>query len=505
MKKIVLFVLIGVVLFAVIYAGVSLINNATGPAPVAATQAPERTTATTAGGADTGVVRISLDEWIGWKSLIDANGGLRTAKGSIYDQLGLDIEFVIINDPATSSADLLSGRLAGAGYTVNRYAFLQARFDEAGVPVVMPFITNYSNGGDGIIANADIRSVNDLVNAKIAVPRFSEAHTLVEWLLRNAGLSEREQAQVRASMVFFETAEDTGKAFFSGAVDAAATWEPFLTQARTSTDAHVLFDTSMSTNLILDGIVFRQAFVEEHPAFATKLIEGALLAAPLYQTEFRYIKSFPMFEFETEEGIIEMTRGAKLTTWADNAELLIDTAQAVYASMADIWISLGEQAFPGQAASAFTDAYLPAYQDAFAVRDTTDLFASADKGSVLRSGDRAALMSLSLDIRFEVDSVQISADSYPVLNEFAQVAKILNGVFIQIEGNTAAVDGSDGVDFSYRRALSVAKYLQLFGVDAKRIIVVGNGDGKPIATNATEEGRAANRRTEIFFKTVDGY
>lgn len=36
---------------------------------------------------DTSTINLSLDEWIGWKSIIDANGGLSTQPGSIYDNL----------------------------------------------------------------------------------------------------------------------------------------------------------------------------------------------------------------------------------------------------------------------------------------------------------------------------------------------------------------------------------------------------------------------------------
>ena len=43
-------------------------------------------------------INISLDEWIGWKSIIDANGGLTTQKGSIYDELGIDVNISVIND-----------------------------------------------------------------------------------------------------------------------------------------------------------------------------------------------------------------------------------------------------------------------------------------------------------------------------------------------------------------------------------------------------------------------
>lgn len=57
-------------------------------------------------------VTISIDEWIGWKTLIDANGGLITAP---------------------DSNSLIKGDVQGAGYTVNQYAFLQSKFKDEGI------------------------------------------------------------------------------------------------------------------------------------------------------------------------------------------------------------------------------------------------------------------------------------------------------------------------------------------------------------------------------------
>ena len=141
-------------------------------------------------------INVSLDEWIGWKSIIDANGGLTTQKGSIYDQLGIDVNISVINDATQSSNALIKGDLDAAGYTVNRTAFLSTKFKEAGIDVIMPYITNYSNGGDGIIAKSEIKNVKDLVNAKIGVPEFSEAQTLVVWFVNNSDLSDKEKKDI---------------------------------------------------------------------------------------------------------------------------------------------------------------------------------------------------------------------------------------------------------------------------------------------------------------------
>ncbi len=450
-------------------------------------------------------VRISLDEFIGWKPLLYANGGLVTTADSINARNGICVEYVIMNDANNSSNALISGELQGAGYTVNRYAFLQSKFDEAGVEVTMPYITNYSNGGDGIIVTNSIKSVEDLIGKRIAVPRYSEAQTLVEWLIRNSSLTDEEVESIRKNMIYFETADDTAKAFFSGSVDAAATWEPYLTQAASSTDSRILFDTSMGTNLILDGVIFRNDFIAENEDFIVKFIDGALEAREMYEREVDSIRAMPMFELMTSKEILEMCKGASLATWADNVSLLSNSAVEMYKEMANIWISIGEEANPKKATSAFTNRYVNMIIGKYPVDEITSFaFSKEGRDAAQQLSNNSALLSKTLNIEFEVDSYKISRDSYQMLNEFANTAQVLNGVYIQIEGNTAKVKGDDGVEFSYSRALSVAKYLQALGVDSRRFIIIGNGDTKPVADNETEEGRQKNRRTEVFFKVI-GY
>ena len=89
------------------------------------------------------------------------------------------------------------------------------------------------------------------------------------------------------------------------------------------------------------------------------------------------------------------------------------------------------------------------------------------------------------------------------MSEFADFAKLLNGVVIQIEGNTDNVgDKQTNKKLSEQRAKAIAKYLQYEGLDITRMVIVGNGDENPISDNNTSEGKALNRRTDMFFKVV---
>lgn len=452
-------------------------------------------------------LNISLDEWVGWKPIIDANGGLKTKKGSIYDELGLKLNISVINDATQSSNALIKGDLNGAGYTVNRFAFLYPKFKENNTDVVMPYVNNSSTGGDGIIAKSDIKSVEDLVGKTIGVPRFSEAQTLVEWLLSKSDLSEQQVKDIRKNMKFFDTPDDTAKAFFSGELDAAATWQPYLTQATESSDSHVLFDTSNATSIILDGIVFRKDFYKDNKESISKLVEGAIKAEKLYDTDMKTIKdTFPMFATSSENDIKGMVGDATLSNAKTNVEYLKadGTATALFNDMANIWTSIGEKATTKDTANLFTDEIVKDVATKFTNETSQSVtFSEKDRETAKQQNNDDALLSQSLTINFDTSSSSISSNSYATLREFANTAKILNGVVIQIEGNTDS-NGNDKLnkELSQARAKSVATFLQMQGVDATRFVVIGNGEDKPKGDNKTEKGKQQNRRTDVFFKVV---
>ncbi|MGM0622746.1 MAG: OmpA/MotB family protein, partial [Campylobacterota bacterium] len=54
-------------------------------------------------------------------------------------------------------------------------------------------------------------------------------------------------------------------------------------------------------------------------------------------------------------------------------------------------------------------------------------------------------------------------------------------------------------EMSTARAMSVARVLIENGIDEQKMTIAGNGEYRPVATNATEEGRAKNRRVELEF------
>jgi outer membrane protein OmpA-like peptidoglycan-associated protein len=117
--------------------------------------------------------------------------------------------------------------------------------------------------------------------------------------------------------------------------------------------------------------------------------------------------------------------------------------------------------------------------------------------SVTRNGN-IIVLNMPSNVTFDVDQDAIRSEFYPVLNSVVLVLKEYNRTLVDVNGHTDSTgDAEYNRRLSERRALSVANYLNGQGVDPRRFSIVGFGESQPVATNATEAGRAANRRVEI--------
>ncbi len=107
------------------------------------------------------------------------------------------------------------------------------------------------------------------------------------------------------------------------------------------------------------------------------------------------------------------------------------------------------------------------------------------------------------DIKYATSSSDISEGSKAVLTMFAAYLNKNQSLKIAIHGHTDNVGKTaDNLTLSTERAFEVMKYLQEQGVPAESMSFKGFGSSKPVADNATAEGKAKNRRTE-FVVTAD--
>ncbi|HBO11570.1 MAG TPA: cell envelope biogenesis protein OmpA [Halieaceae bacterium] len=124
--------------------------------------------------------------------------------------------------------------------------------------------------------------------------------------------------------------------------------------------------------------------------------------------------------------------------------------------------------------------------------------------SVSRVGDEIVL-NMPGNITFETNAAAISAEFYPVLDSVATVVNEYEKTLVEVVGHTDST-GSDAINqpLSEQRADSVAAYLASRGVLPQRIATAGLGSRQPVASNATAEGRAQNRRVEITLAPITG-
>ncbi|MEO0113886.1 MAG: OmpA family protein [candidate division WOR-3 bacterium] len=102
-------------------------------------------------------------------------------------------------------------------------------------------------------------------------------------------------------------------------------------------------------------------------------------------------------------------------------------------------------------------------------------------------------------IYFDFNKATIRPESYPVLDDAAKILTDNPKITVEIQGHTDS-EGSDSYNqkLSEQRAYAVVDYLvKVKGIDINRLKAVGFGESKPIASNATKEGRALNRRVEF--------
>lgn len=452
-------------------------------------------------------INLSLDEWIGWKPIIDANGGLTTQNGSIFNKLGLTVNIHIINDAEASSNALIKGDLNAAGYTLNRTAFLSGKFADAGVDVVMPVFTNYSDGGDGIIALSKIQSIEDLVGAKVGVPKYSEAQSLVIWFVNKSDLTDDQKKEVIENLILLEDAEQTGQAFFAGSLDVAATWEPYLSTAENSTNSHILFSTASSNKLIMDGILFRSDFAKTNPEIVSSFIDGIFQAVDMYTTEFDYIRTvMPMFSGSSDEEIKEMCGQAGLMEYTKNIEALKTDCPTVYTDMCSVWESINETVNRDLVKTLFDASYVEALSEKYStLTGNKETFEVTDE-QMEATMDIPSMLTKSCTIEFYPDTAKFmdNTEAAAILNEFVDIAKVLDGTIIQIEGNVNYDGGIYAGDaLSTGRAKTVKNYFVACGIDPNRIVIVGNGNSKMLADpSGSAEDTMVNRRTDIFFKTI---
>ena len=119
--------------------------------------------------------------------------------------------------------------------------------------------------------------------------------------------------------------------------------------------------------------------------------------------------------------------------------------------------------------------------------------------SVSQTADNQLKLDIPSDVSFDTNRYDIKSNLRPILDRFASTLNQNPVTTVTIIGHTDST-GTDAINnpLSVNRAAATRDYLVARGVSSNRIAIDGRGSREPIADNNTYDGRAKNRRVEIY-------
>jgi outer membrane protein OmpA-like peptidoglycan-associated protein/ABC-type amino acid transport substrate-binding protein len=448
---------------------------------------------------------VAINTWAGHSPGIVYNNGLEPNDGSLYKKkYGMDVKFVLIEDPAAKLAAFRKGDVDVMWNTVDNWAREASVLAENNQKAKSIVMQDWSRGGDGIVSLTSINSIEQLKGHKIACTQFTPSHFLLLYLLAQSGLSPEDRAGVEKNIIFTQDAPAAAAMFKAKQVDAAVTWEPDLSAAVTARgdEAHILVSTTAATNIIADTLCARQDVIDSAPDTLRDFVHGWFDGIDMIKQDptgsYNIVGKALKLDSDTVSGMLS---GLKLTPYADNAQFygltggkahfdtLFDTAFVIWRKKGLVTRAVDAKDWVD---TRFIQA-LAAYYPGAKVEEPK--MAAASAGKMER-----AIINKQLEIHFTPGSDQIMPGSYFVLDSLGDTMTSFGNTYLRVEGNTDATgNASANMTLSERRAAAVKNYIvkNFPNIDPNRFQTIGRGSSNPVADNATEAGRQLNRRTEI--------
>lgn len=256
--------------------------------------------------------KIGHCTWVGYGPLYIAQ-----EKG-FFAKYNIEPEMVIIEDESQYAAALAANQIQALGNVVDRDVIHYA----SGVDAKFVCAMDQSYGGDGIIASGEIKSVKDLEGKTVGLDKASTSYFFFLAVLNKYGVDE---SKVDIQEM---TSGDAGAAFVAGKLDAAVTWEPWLTKASQREGGHVLISSRDFPGYIVDVISVRQDFIDEHPDAVLGLVKAWNEAVDYYKEnpeEGNRIMAQALSL--SEEEIADMAKGVQFMGTEENARFF-DASQS---------------------------------------------------------------------------------------------------------------------------------------------------------------------------------
>ena len=275
-----------------------------------------------------GKVLLGQASWIGYAPLYLAD------KKGFFDDHGADVDVQFFESKTDSKSALAAGRIQGMSTTVDTHVMSAA----SGMDISIVLALDTSDGGDGLSALKDIPDIPSLKGHSVALDTSGGAsYFWFQYLLQQEGMTLDDVQVVNMS------SGDAGAAFVAGEVDAAVTWEPWLSKAKETDNGSVLIDSSETPGIIVDALAMDKDFAAEYPGTVKAIVEG-------WYDALAYMESDPddaykiMMEYtgdETPEDLQASMEEVKFYDKEGNASYYDGEIQDVAKMAADLWLDTG--------------------------------------------------------------------------------------------------------------------------------------------------------------------
>ncbi len=267
-------------------------------------------------------IRIAISAWAGVEPAELA------AQLGYYEKHGVRVEMVRFSAYSDSIDALREGKVDAGMHTLDD----AIRYYSSGSDVRVVLLTDYSYGGDGLVAQAGIETLSDLRGSKIGVEIGTVGHLSLLTILQKAALSVNEVEII--SIPAWEIQQE----MLAGEIDAGVTWEPYLTSTAEMVGGKVLITSREYPETIITTMVFDAKTIQERPDDVQKVVAA-------YFDAVEYIKSNPQDAYAhmaAAEGIstdefAQHVDGILYLDLAANGELFGSEANGrIYAKTAEI-------------------------------------------------------------------------------------------------------------------------------------------------------------------------
>lgn len=250
-------------------------------------------------------LKVTLPTWTGYGPLF-----LAQEKG-FFEENGIEVELSIVEGLAERKQALASGKIDGMATALD----VQVSLAASKIPVSVVWVLDDSYGGDGILVKNEINDIQDLKGKTMAFEVGSTSHMLALTALQQGGLTEDDVEVIQMS------AGDAGAAFAAGKVDAAVTWEPWLSKG-SEANGKILLTTKDLPGIIVDTISFKEDVIKNRPEDVEAFVKAMGQAMDFWKENKEEADEIMAkgLKIDTAE-FVATEEGLKFFTKEDNVEL----------------------------------------------------------------------------------------------------------------------------------------------------------------------------------------